>query len=121
MAWVGLLLLIGRHTCPLPKSELDMRCYDCLQEARSDTTGIGVCSRCGLATCENHIRACHVPVTVRLVWVPRTAVSRYAGWYATPATWPRRRTDRMVRLSPPHHRSPMFVRACALGPPGRRP
>lgn len=33
-----------------------MRCYDCLQETRNDTEGIGVCSRCGLATCENHAR-----------------------------------------------------------------
>ncbi|MFG2134328.1 DUF2180 family protein [Streptomyces sp. NPDC048751] len=39
-----------------------MRCYDCLQEARTDTEGIGVCSRCGLATCENHahVRQVHI-------------------------------------------------------------
>jgi len=40
-----------------------MRCYDCLQEARSDTTGIGVCSRCGLVTCENHARVRQAQVT----------------------------------------------------------
>lgn len=63
MVWAGLFTLVGRHTWPLLKSELDMRCYDCLQEARSDTTGIGVCSRCGLATCENHARVRQVQVT----------------------------------------------------------
>ncbi|WP_063762257.1 DUF2180 family protein [Streptomyces bicolor] len=40
-----------------------MRCYDCLQEARSEATGIGVCSRCGLAACENHARVRQVQVT----------------------------------------------------------
>ncbi|MFF6787073.1 hypothetical protein [Streptomyces sp. NPDC012510] len=29
----------------------------------SDTTGIGVCSRCGSATCENHARVRQVQVT----------------------------------------------------------
>ncbi|OUD00598.1 hypothetical protein CA983_24665 [Streptomyces swartbergensis] len=60
---MGLFMLSGRHVWPLLKSELDMRCYDCLQEARSDTAGIGVCSRCGLATCENHARVRQVHVT----------------------------------------------------------
>ncbi|MEU0068741.1 DUF2180 family protein [Streptomyces sp. NPDC006332] len=40
-----------------------MRCYDCLQEERSDITGIGVCSRCGLATCESHARVRPVRVS----------------------------------------------------------
>ena len=45
-----------------------MRCYDCLQEAHSDTDSIGVCSRCGLATCEKHalVRQVHVPLPVGL-------------------------------------------------------
>ncbi|WP_140935790.1 DUF2180 family protein [Streptomyces sporangiiformans] len=60
---MGLFVLVGRHIRPLLKSELDMRCYDCLQEARSDITGIGVCSRCGLATCEKHARVRQVQVT----------------------------------------------------------
>lgn len=59
-------MLVGRRTWPPLKSELNMRCYDCLQEARSDTTGIGVCSRCGLATCENHARVRQVQVTRQL-------------------------------------------------------
>ncbi|MFK0280930.1 DUF2180 family protein [Streptomyces sp. NPDC090499] len=40
-----------------------MKCYDCLQEARSDAEGIGVCSQCGLATCENHARIRQVQVS----------------------------------------------------------
>ncbi|WP_210593957.1 DUF2180 family protein [Streptomyces sp. GESEQ-35] len=31
-----------------------MKCYDCTQEGRDDTLGIGVCARCGLFTCQDH-------------------------------------------------------------------
>ncbi|MFI6080223.1 DUF2180 family protein [Streptomyces sp. NPDC051217] len=31
-----------------------MNCYDCTQEGRVDTVGIGVCARCGLFTCQDH-------------------------------------------------------------------
>ncbi|MFJ9174836.1 DUF2180 family protein [Streptomyces sp. NPDC102360] len=39
-----------------------MACYDCIQENRPDSTGIGICTRCGLATCHDHSRvlATHV-------------------------------------------------------------
>nr|WTB28255.1 DUF2180 family protein [Streptomyces sp. NBC_00830]WTB35826.1 DUF2180 family protein [Streptomyces sp. NBC_00830] len=33
-----------------------MNCYDCTQQGRNGTTGIGVCSRCGLFTCQEHAR-----------------------------------------------------------------
>ncbi|GAQ68055.1 hypothetical protein SsS58_08514 [Streptomyces scabiei] len=52
------LSALGRRGSPA-----GLRCYDCLQEARSDIIGIGVCSRCGLATCENHARVRQVMVT----------------------------------------------------------
>ncbi|MEU1852243.1 DUF2180 family protein [Streptomyces sp. NPDC019990] len=56
-----------------------MRCYDCLQEARSDTDGIGVCSRCGLATCEDHAH------------VHRVSVPRQVGMGASYSRIPARR------------------------------
>ncbi|MEU6340856.1 MULTISPECIES: DUF2180 family protein [unclassified Streptomyces] len=31
-----------------------MKCYDCLQEARTDADGIGICSRCNLFVCADH-------------------------------------------------------------------
>ncbi|WP_413252533.1 DUF2180 family protein [Streptomyces niveus] len=31
-----------------------MKCYDCDTEARTDTSAIGVCDRCGLLTCQDH-------------------------------------------------------------------
>ncbi|GGM15326.1 hypothetical protein GCM10010129_69400 [Streptomyces fumigatiscleroticus] len=31
-----------------------MHCYDCLQEGRADSAGIGMCARCGLFTCQDH-------------------------------------------------------------------
>ncbi|MGY0489331.1 DUF2180 family protein [Streptomyces sp. WG-D5] len=39
-----------------------MTCYDCAQENRPEATGIGICTRCGLATCHDHSRvlATHV-------------------------------------------------------------
>ncbi|MDJ1134392.1 DUF2180 family protein [Streptomyces iconiensis] len=33
-----------------------MKCYDCDQNGRSDTTPIGVCSRCNLVICPEHGR-----------------------------------------------------------------
>ncbi|WP_425541008.1 DUF2180 family protein [Streptomyces coeruleorubidus] len=101
-----------------------MRCYDCLQEARSDTIDIGVCSRCGLAACENHARVRQVQVTRQIGMgaaygrIPARRVS------ATPETWPRPRTDPHGALVAPHHRSPNA--RCpsgrpVLGLPGCRP
>lgn len=31
-----------------------MKCYDCDTEARTDTSAIGVCDRCGPLTCQDH-------------------------------------------------------------------
>ncbi|GAA3310303.1 DUF2180 family protein [Streptomyces cinereospinus] len=31
-----------------------MMCYDCTEEGRTDTVGIGICARCGLFTCRDH-------------------------------------------------------------------
>ncbi|MCQ4210664.1 MULTISPECIES: DUF2180 family protein [Streptomyces] len=39
-----------------------MACYDCIQENRPDTVGIGICTRCGLATCHDHARVLAVHV-----------------------------------------------------------
>ncbi|MEU1619400.1 DUF2180 family protein [Streptomyces sp. NPDC008238] len=39
-----------------------MKCYDCVQEARHDSEGIGVCTRCGLVTCADHSRVVRLPV-----------------------------------------------------------
>ncbi|MEU6331763.1 DUF2180 family protein [Streptomyces sp. NPDC047049] len=53
---------------PTLRRESAMRCYDCPREGGNDSEGIGVCSRCGLATCENHarIRQVHVSQVVGL-------------------------------------------------------
>lgn len=71
-----------------------MRCYDCLQEARSDTIGIGVCSRCGLAICENHARVRQVQVTRQVGMgavsgrIPARRVVCHACDMAETANWP---------------------------------
>ncbi|MEW2529280.1 MULTISPECIES: DUF2180 family protein [unclassified Streptomyces] len=31
-----------------------MKCYDCALDGRSDTAGIGICSRCHLVVCTDH-------------------------------------------------------------------
>ncbi|WP_409467328.1 DUF2180 family protein [Streptomyces sp. HC307] len=31
-----------------------MNCYDCIQQGRDDSTGIGVCARCGVFACQDH-------------------------------------------------------------------
>ncbi|MER7968412.1 MULTISPECIES: DUF2180 family protein [unclassified Streptomyces] len=39
-----------------------MKCYDCTQEVREGTVAIGVCSGCGLFTCQDHSDVVAVPV-----------------------------------------------------------
>ncbi|MET9295688.1 DUF2180 family protein [Streptomyces sp. NPDC003077] len=56
-----------------------MKCYDCALSGRSDTTAIGVCTRCGLVICRDHGR------------VTRTVIHQSRGTGASTTGRPARR------------------------------
>ncbi|MEU1345065.1 DUF2180 family protein [Streptomyces sp. NPDC090075] len=50
-----------------------MHCYDCAQEGRTDRTGIGACTRCGLFTCADHSRITRTTVQRPVGVIPMTS------------------------------------------------
>ncbi|MEU2617756.1 DUF2180 family protein [Streptomyces sp. NPDC007157] len=51
-----------------------MHCYDCAQDGRDDTIGIGACTRCGLFTCADHSRILRTTVQRPIGVIPMTSV-----------------------------------------------
>ncbi|MFE4970365.1 DUF2180 family protein [Streptomyces sp. NPDC056660] len=51
-----------------------MHCYDCAQDGRNETTGIGACTRCGLFTCADHARILRTAVQRPIGVIPMTSV-----------------------------------------------